>query len=133
MQLCRAASISGNNVTTSASGSGTVVLKATVSGSTYAPGTASISFNVDGSGRGQSITFNKDVKGGLRDMQLSRRPIFLGRMATSDSNLPITFTLIDNPNKVAKIVGVGNKAQLLIALKTAIMEKSFPGLVDPLI
>jgi hypothetical protein len=121
------ASISGNNVTTNASGSGTVVIKATVSGSTYAPGIATISFNVDSTGIGQSITFNKDVKGGLRDMQLSRRPIILGRMATSDSNLPITFTLIDNPNKVAKIVGVGNKAQLLIAPKDGNNGEKFSG------
>ena len=50
-------------------------------------------------------------------MQLSKRPIMLGRMASSDSNLPITFTLVDNPNKIAKIVGVGEKTQLLIAPK----------------
>jgi hypothetical protein len=60
-------------------------------------------------------------------MQLSRRPIILGRMATSDSNLPITFTLIDNPNKVAKIVGVGNKAQLLIAPKDGNNGEKFSG------
>ncbi|MDA7757663.1 Ig-like domain-containing protein [Opitutales bacterium] len=121
------ASISGNNLATSASGSGTVVLKATVSGSSYAPGTASISFSVDGSGQGQSITFNKGIKGGLRDVQLSGRPISLGRMAFSDSNLPITFTLIDNPNKVAKIVGVGQKAQLLIAPKDGNNGEKFSG------
>ena len=102
-------------------------MKATVSGSSYAPGTASISFSVDGSGQGQSITFNKGIKGGLRDVPLSGRPISLGRMAFSDSNLPITFTLIDNPNKVAKIVGVGQKAQLLIAPKDGNNGEKFSG------
>ena len=121
------ASISGSNLSTNASGSGTVVLKATVSGSSYAPGTASISFSVDGSKSGQSITFNKGIKGGLRDMQLSKRPIMLGRMASSDSNLPITFTLIDNPNKIAKIIGVGDNAQLIIAPKDGNNGDKFSG------
>ena len=48
-------------------------------------------------------------------------------MASSDSNLPITFTLIDNPNKVAKIVGVGNKAQLIIAPKDGNNGEKFSG------
>ena len=103
------ATISGNNLTTNASGSGTVVVKVTVSGSSYAPSTAFISFDVDSSGLGQTISFNKGIKGGLRDMQLSRRPIYLGKMASSSSNLPITFTLKDNPNNVAKIIGVATR------------------------
>ena len=51
-------------------------------------------------------------------------------MASANSNLPITFSLVNNPNNIAKIVGSGPKAQLVLAPKDAIPPKSFPDLVE---
>ena len=48
-------------------------------------------------------------------------------MASANSNLPITFTLINNPNNIAKVVGVGDKAQLLLAPKGADSSEKFSG------
>ena len=121
------ATISGNTVTTNSTGSGDVVIKVTVSGLSYAPGTATVTFTLDGSKQGQTITFLRGEKGGLGNLQLSSRPISLGKMASANSNLPITFTLINNPNNIAKVVGVGDKAQLLLAPKGADSSEKFSG------
>ena len=121
------ATISGNTVTTNSSGSGDVVIKVTVSGLNYAPGTATVTFTMDGSKQGQTITFLRDEKGGLGNLQLSGRPVTLGKMASANSNLPITFTLVNNPNKIAKIVGVGDKTQLLLAPKGVDSSEKFSG------
>jgi hypothetical protein len=121
------ASISANTVTTNSSGSGEVKIKVTVSGLNYAPGTATATFTVDGSKQGQVITFLRGEKGGLGNIQLSNKPTPLGKMAFSNSNLPVTFTLIDNPNKIAKIIGSGDKAQLLIAPKDVDAGEKFTG------
>ena len=43
-------------------------------------------------------------------------------------NLPITFTLKENPNNVAKIIGVGDKARLIIAPKDVNTNEKFSGL-----
>ena len=48
-------------------------------------------------------------------------------MASANSNLPITFTLVNNPNKIAKIVGVGDKTQLLLAPKGVDSSEKFSG------
>ena len=106
---------------------GDVVIKVTVSGLNYAPGTATVTFTVDGSKQGQTITFLRGEKGGLGNLQLSSRPIALGKMASANSNLPITFTLVSNPNKIAKIVGVGEKTQLLLAPKGVDSSEKFSG------
>jgi hypothetical protein len=121
------ATVSGNTVSTNSSGSGVVKIKVTVSGLTYAPGTANLTFTVDGSKQGQNITFLRGEKGGLGNLQLSNRPIFLGKMASANSNLPITFELINNPNKIAKIIGSGPKAQLILAPKDASSSEKFSG------
>ena len=65
------ATISGNTVTTNSTGSGDVVIKVTVSGLNYAPGTATVTFPMDGSKQGQTITFLRGEKGGLGNLQLS--------------------------------------------------------------
>jgi hypothetical protein len=121
------ATISENTVSTNSSGSGEVKIKVTVSGLNYAPGTATATFTVDGSKQGQVITFLRGEKGGLGNIQLSNKPISLGRMAFANSNLPITFTLVNNPNKIAKIIGSGNKAQLVIAPKDVDAGEKFTG------
>jgi hypothetical protein len=119
------ATVSGSTVTTT--GSGDVVIKVTVSGLNYAPGTANLTFTVDGSKQGQTITFLRGEKGGLGNLQLTNRPVALGRMASANSNLPITFELINNPNKIAKIIGSGSKAQLILAPKDASSSEKFSG------
>jgi hypothetical protein len=121
------ATISGNTVTTNSSGSGDVVIKVTVSGLSYAPGTATLNISIDPTKKGQVITFLRGEKGGLGNLQLSSKPIFLGKMASANSNLPITFTLVNNPNNIAKIVGVGDKAQLLLAPKGVDSSEKFSG------
>ncbi len=82
------ASIAGTTLSTNASGSGTVTLKASVSGGSYAPSSSTITFDVDGSKAGQIITFKHNEKGGLRDLPLSRRPTPLGKMVNINSPLP---------------------------------------------
>jgi hypothetical protein len=121
------ATVSGNTVSTNSSGSGEVKIKVTVTGLTYAPGTANLTFTVDGSKQGQTITFLRGEKGGLGNLQLTNRPVALGRMASANSNLPITFELINNPNKIAKIIGSGPKAQLILAPKDASSSDKFSG------
>jgi hypothetical protein len=121
------ATISGNTVTTNSSGSGDVVIKVTVSGLSYAPGTATLNISIDPTKKGQVITFLRGEKGGLGNLQLSSKPVFLGKMASANSNLPITFTLVNNPNNIAKIVGVGDKAQLLLAPKGVDSSEKFSG------
>jgi hypothetical protein len=121
------ASVSGNTVSTNSSGSGEVKVKVTVSGLNYAPGTATVTFTVDGSKQGQTITFLRGEKGGLGNLQLSNRPISLGKMASANSNLPITFELINNPNKIAKIIGSGPNTQLVLAPKDASSSEKFSG------
>jgi hypothetical protein len=121
------ATVSGNTVSTNSSGSGEVKIKVTVTGLTYAPGTANLTFTVDGSKQGQTITFLRGEKGGLGNLQLTNRPVALGRMASANSNLPITFELINNPNKIAKIIGSGSKAQLILAPKDASSSEKFSG------
>ena len=122
------ATISGNTITTNSSGSGDVVVKVTVSGLSYAPGTATLNISIDPTKKGQVITFT-GRKGGLGNLQLTSKPIYLGKMASANSNLPITFTLVNNPNKIAKIVGVGDKAQLLLAPKGVDSSENLPGLM----
>ena len=121
------ATISGNTITTNSSGSGDVVVKVTVSGLSYAPGTATLNISIDPTKKGQIITFLRGEKGGLGNLQLTSKPIYLGKMASANSNLPITFTLVNNPNKIAKIVGVGDKAQLLLAPKGVDSSEKFTG------
>ena len=59
------ATISGNTITTNSSGSGDVVVKVTVSGLSYAPGTATLNISIDPTKKGQIITFLRGEKGGF--------------------------------------------------------------------
>jgi hypothetical protein len=120
-------SSSSSSLSTFASGTGTVILKVEALGSAYAPESATVSFDVDGSKAGQVINFKKEERGGLRDLPLSRKPIPIGKMALINSTLPITFTLTKNPNKIAKIVGSGENALLVIADKEANPSNKFSG------
>ena len=120
---------STGTVTTSSSGSGgTVAIKVTVTGLTYAPGVATTTFTVDPNKKGQIISLKgKGEKGGLRDLPLSRKPLFLGKSATINSGQPIIFTLVSNPNKIAEIKGIGDKAQLIVAPRKDDPNEKFSG------
>jgi hypothetical protein len=105
------ASVSGNTVSTG-TGSGSFTVTASVadtnsvSSKRYVPKTASITVTVDSSKAGQSILVSDGKPGsfGLRDLPLSRRPISIGKMFKSSSDLPITFSLANNSSGVVKLL-----------------------------
>jgi hypothetical protein len=105
------ASVSGNSVSTgTGSGSFTVTASVTdtnsITAKRYVPRTASITVTVDSSKAGQSILVSDGKPGsfGLRDLPLSRRPISIGKMFKSSSDLPITFSLANNSSGVVKLI-----------------------------
>jgi hypothetical protein len=122
----------GNRVTCGSS-SGTVKIRAVVSGAAFVTANKDATFDIDASKSGQTITFKQGEKGGLRDLPLSRKPIPLGLMAYTDAKdannnrLPLSFTLTGNPNKVAKIVGTGPSAVLVLADGKATGGDKFSG------
>ena len=116
------ASVSGSSVTTGSS-AGTVTIKATLQSAIFMSTSAEKSFLVDASKDGQTLSTPRD----LRDLPLSRKPIPIGKMFKSDRGLPVTVSLINNPNKIAKIIGTGAKAMLVIAQKTNDANEKFTG------
>ena len=122
----------GNRVTCGSS-SGTVKIRAVVSGAAFVTANKDATFDIDASKSGQTITFKQGEKGGLRDLPLSRKPIPIGLMAYTDAKdannnrLPLSFTLTGNPNKVAKIVGTGPSAVLVLADGKATGGDKFSG------
>ena len=67
---------------------GQVTIKASATSSTYQTTEQSQTFNVTNKD-GQWIVFKQGEKGGLRDLPLSRKPIPLGKFATTSSGLPV--------------------------------------------
>ena len=82
---------------------------------------ATASFNVT-TNNGQIITFKQGEKGGLRDLPLSRKPVPIGKMASSSSSLAISYALTANPGSVFQLVGNGASAVL-------VFNKNFTGTI----
>ena len=122
------ASVSGSTVTCGSS-SGSVVIRAIVTGASFITTTAQKTFTVDASKNGQTIFLPSEQggKGGLRDLPMSRRPIPIGKMFRSSSNLAVSVSLTNNPNNIAKIIGTGQNAVLVIAQKTNNNAEKFTG------
>ena len=128
------ASVSGNTVSTGGdNGTFTVTATSTDSNSIaakrYVPKSASISVTVDGNKTGQSILVSDGSNGsfGLRDLPLSRLPIAIGKMFKTSSDLPITFTITSDPNKIINLT----KSDLSGAdARLVLNEKSANGGVD---
>ena len=102
---------------TTGSSAGTVTIRAYATGGGYEAKQTSISVSVDASKTGQKILVKEgEDAGGLRDLPISRRPIPVGLMFRSTSDLPLTFTLSNNSSGVVKIVdGQGADAKLAFA------------------
>ena len=66
--------------------------------------------------------FKQGEKGGLRDLPLSRKPIPIGKMASSSSSLAISYALTANPGNVFQLVGNGASAVL-------VFNKNFTGTI----
>ena len=122
------ASVSGSTVTCGSS-SGSVVIRAIVTGASFITTTAQKTFTVDASKNGQTIFLPSEQggKGGLRDLPMSRRPIPIGKMFRSSSNLAVSVSLTNSPNNIAKIIGTGQNAVLVIAQKTNNNAEKFTG------
>jgi hypothetical protein len=122
------ASVSGSTVTCGNS-SGTVVIRAIITGANFITTTAQKTFTVDASKNGQTIFLpsEQNGKGGLRDLPMSRRPIPIGKMFKSSSNLAVSVSLTSSPNNIAKIIGNGQNAVLVIAQKTNNNSEKFTG------
>jgi hypothetical protein len=122
------ASVSGSSVTTGNT-SGTVVIRAIITGASFITTTAQKTFTVDASKNGQTIFLpsEQNNKGGLRDLPMSRRPIPIGKMFKSSSNLAVSVSLTNSPNNIAKIIGTGQNAVLVIAQKTNNNAQKFTG------
>ena len=101
--------------------SGSVTLRAVVSGPSFVTTTKSATFSIDASKSGQTITFKQGgEKGGLRDLPLSRKPLPIGLMAQTTAmvngvRLPLRFEIPTNPKNVASIKGTGPDAVLVLA------------------
>jgi hypothetical protein len=104
-------SISGTSVTTGSS-SGSITIKAYATGGGFETKYTSITVQVDGSKTGQKIIVREGGdSGGLRDLPISRRPIGIGQMFSSTSNLAVSYSVPDNAP--VKKVGTGKDAKLV--------------------
>ena len=90
---------------------GTVQVRAVATGSVYYTSSATASFSITNK-EGQTIFFKQGEKGGLRDLPLSRKPVPIGKMASSSSNLGISYALTANPGSVFVLDGNGASAVL---------------------
>ena len=105
------ATINGDQITCGSS-TGTVKVRAVATGTQYFTSSADTTFNITNK-QGQTIFFKQGEKGGLRDLPLSRKPIPIGRMGTTSSNLAISYSLTANPGNVLDKVGSGANAILV--------------------
>ena len=104
-------SISGTSVTTGSS-SGSITIKAYATGGGFETKHTSITVQVDGSKTGQKILVREGGdSGGLRDLPISRRPIGIGQMFSSTSNLAVSYSVPNNAP--VKLVGTGKDAKLV--------------------
>jgi len=101
------ASVSSGTVSTgTTAGSFTVTVSVTDSNSVaskrYVPKTDTITVTVDSSKDGQTIKVHDGGTGsfGLRDLPLSRKPIPIGKMFETNSNLALTFTIANDTQKI---------------------------------
>ena len=103
--------ISGTSVTTGSS-SGSITIKAYATGGGFETKFSSITVQVDGSKTGQKILVREGGdSGGLRDLPISRRPIGIGQMFSSTSNLALSYSVAgDAP---VKLDGTGKDAKLV--------------------
>jgi hypothetical protein len=90
-------------------------------GSVYFTSSATTSFSITNK-QGQTIFFKQGEKGGLRDLPLSRKPVPIGMMGTSSSNLAVSYALTTNPGSVFQLVGNGANAIL-------VFNKNFTGTI----
>ena len=111
------------------SSSGTVIIKAIVQGPNFITTTAQKSFVVDASKSGQSIYLPLEQRGEtLRDLPMSRKPIPIGKMfKTTAPGLSVSVVLSNNPNKIARIIGTGDRQMLVIAQKGLGDSEKFSG------
>ena len=114
------ATVNGSQISCGST-TGTVQVRAVATGSVYYTSSATASFNVT-TNNGQIITFKQGEKGGLRDLPLSRKPIPIGKMASSSSSLAISYALTANPGSVFQLVGNGASAVL-------VFNKNFTGTI----
>ena len=117
------ATVNGSQISCGST-TGTVQVRAVATGSVYYTSSATASFNVT-TNNGQIITFKQGEKGGLRDLPLSRKPIPIGKMASSSSSLAISYALAlnsDNKLNVYKLEGNGANAML-------VFDKRFTGTI----
>ena len=112
------ATISGSQITCGNS-TGVVTVRAVASGSNFFTSSATSTFNITNK-PGQTIDFKLQETGGLRDLILSPKPTPIGRMATTTSNLTVSFSLTANPGNVFQLVGSGANANL-------VFNKNFSG------
>ena len=104
-------SISGTSVTTGST-TGSITIKALATGGGYETKHTSITVQVDGSKTGQKILVREGGdSGGLRDLPISRRPIPVGLMFSSTSNLAVSYSVPNNAP--VKLVGSGKDAVLV--------------------
>ena len=114
------ATVNGSQITCGSS-TGTVQVRAVATGSVYFTSSATTSFSITNK-QGQSIFFKQGEKGGLRDLPLSRKPVPIGRMGTSSSNLAVSYALTTNPGSVFVLDGNGANAIL-------VFNKNFTGAI----
>ena len=114
------ATVNGSQISCGST-TGTVQVRAVATGSAYYTSSATASFNVT-TNNGQIITFKQGEKGGLRDLPLSRKPVPIGKMASSSSSLAISYALTANPGSVFQLVGNGASAVL-------VFNKNFTGTI----
>ena len=104
-------SISGTSVTTGST-TGSITIKAYATGGGFETKHTSITVQVDGSKTGQKILVREGGdSGGLRDLPISRRPIGIGQMFSSTSNLAVSYSVPNNAP--VKLVGTGKDAKLV--------------------
>ncbi|MFL2914388.1 MAG: BspA family leucine-rich repeat surface protein [Opitutales bacterium] len=112
------ATISGSQITCGNS-TGVVTVRAVASGLNFFTSLVTSTFNITNK-PGQTIDFKLQETGGLRDLFISPKPIPIGRMATTTSNLAVSFSLTANPGNVFQLVGSGANANL-------VFNKNFSG------
>ena len=124
------ATVSGTTITCG-SVDGNVTIRAIVTGANFMTTTAMKSFAVDTSALGQDIflPLEKDGKGGLRDLPMSRRPIPIGSMFKSTAGLPVSLEIKagTNNSKIAELIDTPKGKLLVIAPKKSDPSQRFTG------
>ena len=122
------ATVAGSTITCGST-SGSVTIRAIVDGPMFIRKEKETTFTLDASKQGQIISGQGDYSDKIPDLPLSRKPIMLGHLFKSSSNLAVSVQLknrlgADLSSGLAKVVGPPGKQMIVFAPKGGSMSKN---------